>query len=60
MTGMSPGDSALRTGSIWLAFVMGENALDSKMLYNFSCRWLGYKLVYGPGPEFIKLFSRPT
>ena len=27
---MSPGDSSLRTGSIWLAFVTGENALDSQ------------------------------
>ena len=26
----SPDDSSLRTGSIWLDFVTGENALDSQ------------------------------
>ena len=37
---MSPGDSSLRTGSIWLDFVTGENALD-----NFSYSRLGNSLV---------------
>ena len=43
---MSLGDSSLRTGSVWLAFVMGENALESKMLYNFSYIKLGNNLKY--------------
>ena len=30
---MSPGDSSLRTGSFWLAFVTGENALDSQKCF---------------------------
>ena len=33
---MSPGDSSLRIGSNWLAFVSGKKALASQMLYNFS------------------------
>ena len=27
---MSPGDSSLRTGSIWQAFVTGKSVLDSQ------------------------------
>ena len=30
---MSPGDSSLRTGSIWLDFVTGENVLDSQKCF---------------------------
>ena len=29
----SPGDSFLRTGSIWMAFVTGENVLDSQKCF---------------------------
>ena len=35
---MSPDDSSLRTGSIWLAFVTGENVLDSLQLF-YACLW---------------------
>ena len=43
---MSPGDSYLRTGSVWLAFVTGENALDSQeCFYNFSYSRLGNNKV---------------
>ena len=30
---MSPGDSSLRTGSIWQAFVTGKNVLDSQKCF---------------------------
>ena len=30
---MSPGDSSLRTGSIWLAFVTGESAFNSQKCF---------------------------
>ena len=30
---VSPGDSSLRTDSNWLAFVTGENALDSQKCF---------------------------
>ena len=30
---MSPDDSSLRTGSIWLAFVTGGNTLDSQKCF---------------------------
>ena len=35
---MSLGDSSLRTGSIWLAFVTGEIALDSQKCFITSRR----------------------
>ena len=43
---MSPGDSSQRTGSVWLAFVTGENASDSQKGFITSYSRLGNKNIY--------------